>query len=252
MNTKKISFKIVLLNFIVTISSIAMAQKEFTTDKIPAKGGNIEITFIGHGSLMLKYDGKNIQVDPFSNLGDYSSFPKADLILVTHQHFDHWDTSAIQKIKTSKTQLVLTEKCKETAGSLGNISVLKNGESKEILGIKISAVPAYNIVNKNKSGAPFHPTGEGNGYIVSLGGKNIYIAGDTENTPEMKKLKDVDVAFLPMNLPYTMTPEMVADAVMAFKPKILYPYHFGETDTNKLLDLLKNQKDIEVRIREMK
>jgi L-ascorbate metabolism protein UlaG (beta-lactamase superfamily) len=252
MNTKKIFFKIVLLSFIVLINSIAMAQKEFTTDKIPAKGGDIEITFIGHGSLMLKFNGKNIQVDPFSNLADYSSFPKADLILVTHQHFDHLDTSAIQKVKTEKTQLVLTKKCKETVGSLGNITILKNGESKEIFGIKITTVPAYNLVNKNKSGAAFHPKGEGNGYILSLGGKKIYIAGDTENTPEMKKLKNIDIAFLPMNLPYTMTPEMVADAVMAFKPKILYPYHFGETDTNKLLDLLKNEKEVEVRIREMK
>jgi L-ascorbate metabolism protein UlaG (beta-lactamase superfamily) len=100
-------------------------------------------------------------------------------------------------------------------------------------------------------GVPFHPKGIGNGYIVTFGDKRIYIAGDTENTPEMKNLKGIDIAFLPMNLPYTMTPEMVADAAKAFRPKILYPYHYGNTETAKIIDLLKDEKDIEVRIRSM-
>ena len=119
-------------------------------------------------------------------------------------------------------------------------------------GIRIEAVPAYNIVHERSAGQPFHPRGEGNGYVLSFGGRRVYVAGDTENTPEMKALKAIDVAFLPMNLPYTMTPEMVADAARAFKPKILYPYHFGETDTAKVIDLLKDAKEIEVRIRKMK
>jgi L-ascorbate metabolism protein UlaG (beta-lactamase superfamily) len=107
-------------------------------------------------------------------------------------------------------------------------------------------------VNGPQAGMVYHPKGDGNGYILTLGDKRIYIAGDTENTPEMKALKNIDIAFLPMNLPYTMTPEMVADAVKAFKPKILYPYHYGETDVRKLLDLLKDQKGTEIRIRKMK
>jgi L-ascorbate metabolism protein UlaG (beta-lactamase superfamily) len=117
-------------------------------------------------------------------------------------------------------------------------------------GLTVNAVPAYNIVNKRPDGSPFHPKGSGNGYIVTFGDTRIYIAGDTENTPEMKDLQNISVAFLPMNLPYTMTPEMVADAVRAFHPRILYPYHFGETDTSTIIDLLKDE-DVEVRIRKM-
>jgi L-ascorbate metabolism protein UlaG (beta-lactamase superfamily) len=101
-------------------------------------------------------------------------------------------------------------------------------------------------------GKPFHPKGEGNGYVITFGEKRVYVAGDTENIPEMKKLEKIDIAFLPMNLPYTMTPEMVADAAKAFKPKLLYPYHYGETDTSRILELLKDTKKIEVRIRKMK
>ena len=114
---------------------------------------------------------------------------------------------------------------------------------------KIEAIPAYNLVNKRENGQFFHPKGEGNGYVLTFGDKRIYIAGDTENTPEMKTLQNIDCAFLPMNLPYTMSSEMVADAVKAFKPKVLYPYHYGNTDTNQIIELLKDFKDIEVRIR---
>jgi L-ascorbate metabolism protein UlaG (beta-lactamase superfamily) len=128
---------------------------------------------------------------------------------------------------------------------------MKNGEKKNVTGIEVEAVPAYNIVNMRTPGQPYHPKGNGNGYIITFGDKRIYVAGDTENTPEMKALKNIDVAFLPMNLPYTMTPSMVADAVIAFRPKIFYPYHFGETKTSEIVDLLKNT-DIEVRIRALK
>ena len=117
---------------------------------------------------------------------------------------------------------------------------------------KVEAVPAYNLINKRPSGQPYHPRGQGNGYIITFGDKRVYVAGDTENTPEMKGLANIDVAFLPMNLPYTMTPEMVADAARAFRPKLLYPYHFGETDTSELVKLLAAERDIEVRIRKMK
>jgi L-ascorbate metabolism protein UlaG (beta-lactamase superfamily) len=128
---------------------------------------------------------------------------------------------------------------------------MKNGDRKNINGIEVEALPAYNIVNMRAPGQPFHPKGNGNGYIITFGDKRIYVAGDTENTPEMKALKNIDVAFLPMNLPYTMTPAMVADAAIAFRPKILYPYHFGDTKTSEIVDLLKNT-DIEVRIRDLK
>jgi L-ascorbate metabolism protein UlaG (beta-lactamase superfamily) len=130
-------------------------------------------------------------------------------------------------------------------------TVMKNGDVLTAAGLTVEAVPAYNLVHKRPSGDPFHPRGDGNGYIITFGETRVYVAGDTENTPEMKGLKDIGVAFLPMNLPYTMTPEMVADAARAFRPKILYPYHFGNTDTSELVGLLDAEDSIEVRIRSM-
>ena len=137
------------------------------------------------------------------------------------------------------------------AGQIPGGLVMKNGEMKTVAGLTIEAVPAYNLVHKRDSGEPFHPKGRGNGYVITFGDKRVYVAGDTENTPEMKALKNIDIAFLPMNLPYTMTPEMVADAARAFKPKVLYPYHFGKTDTTRLAALLQGNPEIELRIRKM-
>ena len=119
-------------------------------------------------------------------------------------------------------------------------------------GITVTVVPAYNLVHRRDNGQPFHPRGAGNGYLLDFGDTRLYVAGDTENTPEMAALKDVDIAFLPMNLPYTMTPEMVADAARSFRPRILYPYHYGDTDPQRLVELLRDRPDIEVRIRPMR
>lgn len=227
----------------------AHAQETFEKDVIKTAAGDLEIFFIGHGTLMLKFGGRIIHVDPFSKLADYSKLPKADLLLITHEHQDHLDPAAIDQVRTKDTKVVLTEKCAE---KLSGGMVMKNGDAQTILGIKIEAVPAYNLVHKRENGQAFHPKGQGNGYVLTFGDKRVYIAGDTENTPEMKALKNIDIAFLPMNLPYTMTPEMVADAAQAFKPKVLYPYHYGETDTSRIVVLLKDNKGIEVRIRKMK
>ena len=140
----------------------------------------------------------------------------------------------------------------KAAKKAANATIMKNGDTRTVFGINLEAVPAYNLVHKRESGQPFHPKGEGNGYILTFGETRIYIAGDTENIPEMKALKHIDVAFLPMNLPYTMTPEMTADAAKAFLPKILYAYHYGDTDPAALARLLKKEKRIEVRIRKMR
>jgi len=227
----------------------AGAQEGLESDTVKTSAGDLKITFIGHGSLMFTFGGKVIHVDPVSKEADYARLPKADLILVTHQHGDHLDAKAVDILRTGKTVLVMTEACaQQVKGGM----VMKNGEVKNVGGLKIEAVPAYNLVHMRSEGKPFHPKGEGNGYVITFGDKRVYVAGDTENIPEMKKLEKIDVAFLPMNLPYTMTPEMVADAARSFKPKVLYPYHFGETDTSKLLGLLKDSKEIEVRIRKMK
>jgi L-ascorbate metabolism protein UlaG (beta-lactamase superfamily) len=224
------------------------AQPEFEKDVIKTSGGDLTITFIGHGTLMLQYAGKTFHVDPYGQLADYGKLPKADVLLITHQHPDHLDPAAIEKIRTNSTVVLLTQACTE---KVKGGKVMKEGDVQNVYGVTISAVPAYNLVHKAEGGRLFHPKGEGNGYILLLGNTRVYIAGDTENTPEMKALKDIDVAFLPMNLPYTMTPEMVADAAKAFKPKILYPYHYGQTDPKKLVELLKEEKGIEVRIRMM-
>ena len=228
---------------------IPFTEKKFEEDTIKTKTGDLKITFIGHGTLMFVYNDKFVHVDPWTRLADYSKLPKADLILVTHEHGDHLDAKAIKIIRQEKTKVVLTKPCTEKVS--GGI-VMKNGDVRTVLELKIEAVPAYNIVHKRSSGEPFHPRGVGNGYVVTFGKTRVYVAGDTENIPEMKKLKKIDIAFLPMNVPYTMTPEMVADAAKAFEPKILYPYHYGQTDPNKLVNLLKDSKKTEVRIRRMR
>jgi L-ascorbate metabolism protein UlaG (beta-lactamase superfamily) len=240
--------KILLIILVLGFFMVAFAAR-FEEDVLPTSQGNLAITFLGHGSLLMAFGGKVIHVDPFSQVADYSQLPKADLVLITHDHYDHLDPKALQAILKPGTTVVASRVC---AGKVKDAIIMNNGDSRMVLGLAIEAVPAYNIVNKRPDGNPFHPMGAGNGYIVTFGDKRVYIAGDTENTLEMKALKNIDVAFLPMNLPYTMTPEMVADAARAFRPKILYPYHFGETDTSKLVKLLQGEKGIEVRIRRMK
>ena len=240
---------VLLSVLLVCLSLTVTARAELETDRIETSGGILTITFIGHGTLMFEYGGKIIHADPFGRLTDYSKLPKADIILITHGHGDHADSRAVTAVRTDKTLVVLTgQVAKKFEGGI----VMKNGETETVGGIEITAVPAYNLVHMRGTGQPFHPKGEGNGYVIAFGDKRVYIAGDTENTPEMKGLKSIDIAFLPMNLPYTMTPEMVADAAKAFKPKILYPYHFGNTDTSELLALMKDTPEVKVRVRSMK
>lgn len=227
----------------------AFAQENFESDIIKAASGDVKITFIGHGTLMFDCGGKVVHVDPVGQYADYSKLPKADIILVTHEHSDHLDVKAIESVRKDTTILMMNEAC---AVKVKDGIVLKNGDRKEIDGFEIEAVPAYNIVHMRSEGVPFHKKGAGNGYVIKYADKKIYIAGDTENIPEMKNLEKIDIAFLPMNLPYTMTPEMVADAAKAFRPKVLYPYHYGETDTSKLISLMKDTPDIEIRIRKMR
>ena len=220
----------------------------FETDSFPTSAGDLSITFLGHASLLMTFKGKNIFIDPFGQIADYSSLPKADLIICTHEHRDHLDPKALETIRTPMTELVLNP---AGAAQVEKSISMRNGEKKTVAGLLIEAVPAYNILHKREDGNHFHPKGIGNGYILTFGDTRLYLAGDTENIPEMKNLHDIAIAFLPMNLPYTMTPEMVADAARMFKPRILYPYHYGNTDTSKIVELLKGKKGIEVRIRKM-
>ncbi len=227
--------------FFVTISA-------FTADIIKTSEGDLSITCVGHASVMMEFKGLVIHIDPFSRAGDYTKTPKADLILSTHHHGDHLDTGAIDAIKKEGTIVVLTE---IASTSYAGGQVMKNGETKTFKGLQIEAVPAYNIKHQRSEGNPYHPKGEGNGYVITFGDKRIYIAGDTENIPEMKNLKAIDIAFLPVNLPYTMNAEMAKAAVLSFKPKIVYPYHFkfGESQLEQFVAAMKDVEGIELRIR---
>jgi L-ascorbate metabolism protein UlaG (beta-lactamase superfamily) len=231
----------------VMIAAPADAAGAFEQDVLPTASGDLRITFIGHASLLFEFGGKIIYSDPVGQYGDFRRLPKADLILAAHEHSDHFDLKTIQLLSTPKTKLVLTPLC---AAKLAGGIVLKNGQETKVDGIRIEAVPAYNIVQMRSPGVPFHPKGAGNGYILTFGDKRVYIAGDTENIPEMKGFGKIDVAFMPMNLPYTMTPEMVAAAARMVRPAILYPYHTTDTDVSRLAPLLKGEK-IEIRIRRM-
>lgn len=238
---------IVALLALSSLAAPAVAQPE--SDVFPTSGGNLRITFLGHASLMFTYRNLVIQVDPWTQQADYSALPKADLILVTHEHRDHLDLAAIQQIRTDRTAVVCNQ---ASAEKLPGAQVLTNGQSLEVRGLTIAAVPAYNLMHMREPGLPFHPKEVGNGYVVSFGDKKVYLAGDTENTPEIKVLRNIDIAFLPMSLPYTMTPEMVADAAKAFRPRVLYPYHYGNTDPQALVALLQDEPGIEVRIRPLR
>jgi len=239
---------ILLFTLVLTAAVIGFSETPAPdSDTYKTEKGDLEISFIGHASLMMECDGKVIHIDPFSRVWNYDHLGKADMILITHHHGDHLDPALIKRIRKTGAPVILPERCSK---EVDNYTLMKNGDRKKIMGILIEAVPAYNIKHKRDSGEPYHKKGEGNGYILTIGGKRIYIAGDTENTPEMKQLKNIDVAFLPMNLPYTMTEEMVADAAKTFRPGILYPYHCRGSNLKKLEALLENERNIKVALRD--
>lgn len=212
-------------------------------------GKQVTFTFIKHASLEIKYDGLSIQIDPVRQLPpetDYSQFPKSSFIFVTHEHFDHFDKDAIATLCDDNTQVVLNKRC---ADMLGSGRAMSNGDKLTLRDdITVEAVPAYNITPDRTQ---FHPKGRDNGYVLNLDGLRVYIAGDTEDIPEMSQLKDIDIAFMPCNQPYTMTPEQLANAAKMFNPKVVYPYHYSETPVETIKNLLKDT-GIEVKIRNMK
>jgi L-ascorbate metabolism protein UlaG (beta-lactamase superfamily) len=223
------------------------AQTTTTTATAPAQTpsaeGDILITPIVHASLQLEYGGKVIHVDPTS-AGDYSNAKQADLILVTDIHGDHLDPAAVSRLRKTGAPVVAPS---AAASKLETPTVIANGESKTVAGIAVEAVPMYNLQRGPAAGQLFHTKGRGNGYILTLGGKRLYIAGDTECTPEMRALKNIDIAFVPMNLPYTMPPAEAAECVRAFKPKVVYPYHHRGQNTEEFKTALAGEK-IEVRL----
>lgn len=217
-----------------------------TVDTVPAEAGDIRITPILHGSVQVEFGDTVIYVDPWSR-GDYSDAPQADLILVTDIHGDHLDVEMIAKLRQDSTVLVVPA---AAADKVDGETVIENGETKELAGILVEAVPMYNLKRGPEEGGLFHEKGRGNGYILTLGGKRLYLSGDTACTPEMRALTDIAVAFVPMNLPYTMPPSEAAECVKAFQPKVVYPYHYRGSDLDEFSAALENESEIEVRIRE--
>ena len=204
-------------------------------------GKKIDITLIKHGSLEICYDGLSLQFDPVSGLGkptDYAAeFPKADYVFVTHEHGDHYDPAALDALLGEKTVFITNARCAEMRGAG---EVMANGDSRTLRDdIRVDAVPAYNY---SEGRTNFHPKGRDNGFILTLDGFRIYIAGDTEDVPEMADIKDIDVAFLPVNQPYTMTVEQCVAAAKVLQPKVLIPYHFSQTDLTSLPEQLPGVK----------
>ena len=210
-------------------------------------GKHIELHALMHASIRIVYEGKEIEVDPVAQLGsrttDYSAMPKADYILVTHEHADHYDKGAIAGLtEEGRTLLVTNHRCAEM---LGYGTAMANGERQRLADFDIEAVPAYNTTADRTQ---FHPRGRDNGYVLTIDGLRIYIAGDTEDIPEMAGIKDVDIAFMPCNQPYTMTPEQLVSAAKALRPRTLFPYHYGKTDLQRAVQTLRSE-GIDVRIR---
>jgi L-ascorbate metabolism protein UlaG (beta-lactamase superfamily) len=193
--------------------------------------GEFSVETMGHASLKILWNNRVIYVDPYSEVADYSLHPKADLVLLTHHHYDHLDEDALNHIVTNKTHFITNLGCKSV---IKQAEVLSPGEETNYQGLNIKALYAYNIVNKKEDGLPFHPKGEGNGYVISFGGYRVYIAGDTEIIPEMESIKGVDLAFMPKNLPYTMSDDMFIEAVKVVMPKNLIVYHYFELDVESI------------------
>ena len=223
----------------LTIPTLALAQvQSFSTS-----AGKVEITPIYHATAKITAGGDTIYIDPAKPA---KVDGKADLILITDIHGDHMDAADVTALSKDGTTVIAPAAVQKT---ITQAKVVANGETTSWKKWKITGVPMYNINHNQPSGQPYHDKGRGNGYVLNYGGKNFYFAGDTEGTPEMRALKNIDVAFIPMNLPYTMTPTEAADAVKAFKPKVAIPYHYKGQDVEVFKKALEGS-GVEVRLLE--
>lgn len=227
-------------------ASTQIESQGISHDSFTIKTGHeVRIHFIKHASLILEIDGKLVYIDPTGMFGnDFSKLPKADAVMVTHEHHDHFDSKAIEAVLNTGTPLICNGRVAELAGKG---EAMAPGDTIELLGLKVTATPAYNITDGH---IQYHPKARKDvGFLYDIDGLRIYVAGDTEDIPEMTSLKDIDIAFLPVNQPFTMTPQQAIHAIDMIKPKIVYPYHYGETNLDPIVKAFKDNDDIEVRIK---
>jgi L-ascorbate metabolism protein UlaG (beta-lactamase superfamily) len=223
------------------------------TDSIETSLGSLRLTPLYHGSVMLEFAGHVVHIDPWSQ-ADYAGLPQADLIVVTHTHADHLDRAAVEALKKPGTVIVSTAAGIDTlncAPGCGQVETVNDNERRTVMGIEIAGVPMYNLVQGSAPGKPFHHRGVGAGYILGFGTTHVYFSGDTECTPEMKALQNIDVAFLAMNPPRTMSTLEAAACAKAFRPRIVYPYHYRGSKTEEFASALKGTAGIEVRLRKL-
>jgi L-ascorbate metabolism protein UlaG (beta-lactamase superfamily) len=227
----------------------ALAQPALTGDRIATSSGPLVIHPVNHASFLLGWNGKVIYVDPVGGPERYSGLPRPDLILITDIHGDHMHPATLAGLVGEHTPIIAPAAVREAlpADLQAAVRPLANGETTTLAGVRIEATPMYNTTPERLK---FHAKGRGDGYVLTLGGKRIYVAGDTEPTPEMLALKAIDVAFIPMNLPYTMTPQQAAEAVRTFKPRIVYPYHSRGSDVGEFARLVGTDAGVEVRLRD--
>lgn len=223
----------------------------YPSDTLTARDGStFTITFFKHASLSLCVGGKYIYVDPVSDSARYDQLPKADLIIITHSHYDHLDRAAVEELLTPRSE-ILCDRTSAEAFEMNCYTMRPGSVATPLEGVKVEAVAAYNTSQEHRQ---FHPRArEDCGYVLTVGGTRIYIAGDTELTPELKALRNIDIAFLPVNQPYTMTVDQAVQAVKALAPTIFYPYHYGQVEEKTNLDRLASELEgvTEVRIRPM-
>ena len=239
------------LSLLFSLSLLFACAQRPPADREAVKDGELTIQPITHATLVLSYQGKNIYVDPTGGTTAFTGLAAPDMILLTDIHGDHLDPKTIDAINTAHAVIVVPQAVADKLPATidrSKLVILKNGDKTTQLGVSIEAIPMYNLP---ESPTAAHTKGRGNGYVLTIGGKNIYISGDTADIPEMRALKNIDIAFVCMNLPYTMDVTTAASGVLAFKPKVVYPYHYRGQDTQKFKELVNaGDKSIDVRLRD--
>lgn len=214
----------------------------FLGDHLATESGDVVIRPVNHASFVFRWNGKTVYNDPVGGASLYASFPRPDLILVSHGHGDHFDSATLNGVRVAETLIIAPAAVSSNLSPALRAQTipLANGATTNVHGIQVEAVPAYNAR---------HPKGAGNGYVVTVGGRRLYISGDTEDVAEMRALRNIEVAFVCMNLPFTMSVDRAASAVREFRPRMVYPYHHRDSDVNAFKRLVGTDAGVEVRLR---